>query len=197
MKSFIFLSLSLIYFYGCSHSLTGNRGEPKWVASPQPGGESLFGKEAFYGKGESNLGDIDGALLKAQDEARNQAGAALQTEIQKISKKTHKVLVTSLCEGASEAEKTKLSESIKNEFHDIEKNLVNVNVRGSKIVSTWTDKEKILTFALAKIDKTQAERSMLQEFTEAATRAVKTQMNVEESRIQSIVQSSLETAISK
>lgn len=196
MKSFISLSLMLILSYGCSHTLTGNRGEPEWVASPQPGGESLFGKEAFYGRGKSTLGDIDTALSEAQDEARAQVGAALQTEIQKTSNKTQNALVTSLSEGVPEAKKTKLTESIKKEFQNTEKNLVTVNLRGSTIVSTWRDKEKDLTFALAKIDKTQAQRAMLQEFTEAARRAVKTQMSGEESKVQSIVQSSIETATS-
>ncbi|HRK06435.1 MAG TPA: hypothetical protein PLZ57_01595 [Pseudobdellovibrionaceae bacterium] len=163
---------------GCAtQTLSGNSDEPKWVSSPQIAGEKLFGPDAFYGVGKSNYSDLDVGLSEARDEARREVAAALQTEVQKSAQKVMERMRSAAEESAgnrtaASASSTKVVDAWRSKFTANETNLVNRTLNGSTIVATWRDHKSGMTWALAKIDKTQAQRAMIDEFNRAATAAL-------------------------
>ncbi|MGK5083262.1 hypothetical protein WDW37_08140 [Bdellovibrionota bacterium FG-1] len=174
----VLTSLCLALMACASSTLTGNKSEPEWVAAPQPGGERLFGHDSFYGRGKSTLADLDTALSEAQDEARSQVGAVLQSEIERVSEKTQDAVTTVASEGVPEQKKALLTETIKKTFKNSDKNIVKVALKGSTVMASWRDKETGTTWALARINKDQAQRAMISEFQQAANAAL-TQSNTQ------------------
>lgn len=167
------MCLVLILVTGCAtHTLTGNKNEPEWVHSPQIAGEKVFGRDAFYGAGKSGYGDIDVGLSEARDEARREVAAALQTEVDKMSEKVMNRISSGAMEQNATQKTEKSSNSFKSHFQASEKNIVRRVITGSTIVTSWRDPSSGTTWALAKIDKEQSQRAMIDEFKNAANAAV-------------------------
>lgn len=195
-KVFLTLSICAVAMVGCtSATLTGNRSEPSWVSSPQIAGEREFGKDAFYGVGKSNYSDVDIGLSEARDEARREVAAALKTEIDKRSDKVIERLRTGANDqrdqGKDKDKNEKITDAFRSKFTSSEKNLVQHVLTGSTVVASWRDPSSGTTWALAKIDREQAQRAMIDEFKRAANAAIDelgTRSAVEKKRIEAAVE---------
>jgi len=181
---------------GCtSATLTGNRSEPVWVHSPQPAGEREFGKDAFYGVGKSNYSDVDVGLSEARDEARREVAAALKTKVDKTSDKVLERLRSGANDqrnqGKDKDKSEKLTDAWRSKFTESGKNIVEYVLAGSTIVTSWRDPASGTTWALAKIDREQTQRAMIDEFKRAAFAAIEelgTRSAVEKKRMEGAIE---------